>query len=234
MKYAELARGYGAIVLIGVLGLGTGGCAVAADDRSLGSEGESADQAIELEAGLPAGYPAPGPAGEVVVKRYPAYRAARAEGRGAFRKLFGHIREHDIAMTAPVEMTLKGIGTTPENERGPVEAGQKSSTRRVDMYFMYPRPDQGEVGVDGTVEVLDFPETRVLSLGFFGAAKQNRVDAALDHVRAALAQRPDLVAAGPARLLGYHSPFVTASRRYHEVQIPVKDRPTEGEQASNN
>ena len=37
-----------------------------------------------IESALPAGFPAPGPVGEAILKEYPKYRAARAEGRTSF------------------------------------------------------------------------------------------------------------------------------------------------------
>ena len=68
------------------------------------------------EAELPDGFPDPGPAGKVIVKEYPAYRLARfaalqgqpASQNGMFWPLFQHIKRNDIAMTAPVEMGLRG------------------------------------------------------------------------------------------------------------------------------
>ena len=60
-------------------------------------------------AALPEGFPDPTPAGEIQIKRYPAYRLARSKMSGAdsvaFWTLFLHIKKNEIAMTAPVEMT---------------------------------------------------------------------------------------------------------------------------------
>ena len=71
---------------------------------------------------LPAGFPAPGPVGEIIIKEYPAYRIARIRrGEGGvagspnvmFRRPFNYIKRNDIRMTAPVEM-----GYLEQVERG--------------------------------------------------------------------------------------------------------------------
>lgn len=178
------------------------------------AEAESADTPeIFVEAELPEGFPTPGPAGEVVLKTYPAYRAARAEGRNAFGQLFRHISRHDIAMTAPVEMTLE--------EPDPAEEKPPRRVRELDMAFLYADPELGDAGPDGTVEVIDLPARQALSYGFFGNATPEVVSDAIDRLHAGLDQYPDLTADGPPRLLGYNSPFVPPARRFHEVQLPV-------------
>ena len=74
------------------------------------------------EAKLPAGFPPPGPVGDVIVKTYPAHRLARTSSDAAggdnrmFMKLFGHIKRNDIAMTAPVTMDWSG---DPATRKGP-------------------------------------------------------------------------------------------------------------------
>lgn len=192
------------------------------DDRN--ADGKPELPPILLEAELPEGFPEPGPAYEVLLKQYPVYRAARAEGSDAFGKLFDHINDHGIAMTAPVEMTLDH----------PSEKDDRVA--RMDMAFMYANPDMGELGpaptpgknaADREVEVVDLPAIQVLSLGFFGRADRQQVNDALAMVERYLTSHPDLEAAGPPRLLGYNSPFVPARRRYHEVQIPVAPVATE-------
>ncbi|MEM1108809.1 MAG: heme-binding protein [Planctomycetota bacterium] len=183
------------------------------------SETASAEpRPIELSAGLPEGFPQPGPADQIVLKTYPAYRVAHAEGGDAFMQLFRHIKSNGIAMTAPVEMTLE-----------PVAEGE-SRVGRADMFFMYARPDMGQTGPDADsatpgneprVHVADLPPAQALSLGFFGYATPDRINQAVDDLRAELETRNDLVAAGPPRLFGYHDPRVPADRRFSEVQIPV-------------
>ncbi|MDH3592141.1 MAG: heme-binding protein, partial [Planctomycetota bacterium] len=160
-----------------------------------------------MEAPLPVGFPQPGPVGRVVIKKYPAYRAARAKGgsNGAFWKLFGHIKKNDIAMTAPVEMTM--------DERG-------EAMVQADMAFLYERPSQGSTGADGAVDVIDRMGIEVLSIGIRGPMTERKVKDA----RAAIQQRLRDVgwkAGGKWRLLGYNSPMVPASQRFWELQLPI-------------
>ena len=184
------------------------------DDEPVGPTPKAAD--VQLEADLPAGFPAPGPADGVQLKHYPAYRVARAEGRGAFGQLFRHITKHDIAMTAPVEMTLDESG---------------DETRPVDMMFMYPRPDMGAVGPDDTVKVMDLPPVTVFSLGRFGDGGDAVQAEALAEVHAAVDADPAWEPAGAARRFGYSSPFVPREQRYWEVQVPVRAVETDADGA---
>lgn len=158
-----------------------------------------------LEAPLPEGFPGPGPVGRIREKRYPGYRAARAEGGGAFFTLFSHIQRNGVAMTAPVEMTMdEGAGT-------------------MDMAFLYERPGQGEAGPQGAVSVLDLPARRVLSLGMRGSRSRAAFGAAR-RVLLARMEREGLEADGPFRVLGYNSPMVPPADSFWEVQVPVRAR----------
>ncbi|MHC4548403.1 MAG: heme-binding protein [Planctomycetota bacterium] len=164
-----------------------------------------------LEAPLPAGFPAPGPVGEVVVKDYPSYRAARAEGGNSFWTLFTHIKKHRIAMTAPVEM---GLAEPPDG----------GEMQRQNMAFLYASPDLGKPGRDGRVEVVDLKPVRVLSCGIRGPLTREKVEQA----KRSIAQRLEGGGerrAGAWRLLGYNSPMVPATRRFWELQLPVVATP---------
>lgn len=165
-----------------------------------------ADVAFEpvKEADLPEGFPRAGEVGRVVVKEYPEYRAARADGRAAFGRLFQHIQKHSIPMTAPVEMTLD------------------DDLRMQDMAFLYERPTQGGAGPDELVEVLDLEPVRVLSICIRGPRTTDEVRRAERLLRTALHDR-NLTPAGPLRTLGYSSPMVPTSRRYWELQIPIAE-----------
>ncbi|MHC5051881.1 MAG: heme-binding protein [Planctomycetota bacterium] len=164
-----------------------------------------ADLAFEpfMEAPLPEGFPAPGPVGRVVVKEYPRYRAARAEGRNSFWTLFRHIKKNDVQMTAPVEQTMN------------------DDMREVDMAFLYEEPDQGVAGMDGKVRVLDHEPLTVLSIGMRGGRDAEMVQRAKTWIEERLAAE-GLKRAGDWRLLGYNSPMVPASKRFWELQLPVK------------
>lgn len=159
-----------------------------------------------VEANLPEGYPAPGPVGEIVVKTYPAYRAAWADGdrgRGTFMTLFNHIKKNDIAMTAPVEMTMDEDGRSMQA-----------------MAFLYGEREWGPVGTDGRVEVKDMAAAKFVSIGMRGRMSDEDRSWAIgqlrDHIKA-----KGLKAVGPMRVLGYNSPMVPNAMKYSEIQIPV-------------
>jgi uncharacterized surface protein with fasciclin (FAS1) repeats len=158
-----------------------------------------------VEAPMPEGFPAPGRVGRVTEKTYPAYRAARAEGANTFWTLFDHIKKNDVAMTAPVEMTMEPTG--------------QDGLRMLDQAFLYERPTLGAAGVLGKVSVLDLPARTVLSIGMRG----NPSTADVARARAALEARlakDGLERAGPFRMMAYNSPMVPAAQRFWELQIP--------------
>jgi len=126
-----------------------------------------------------------------------------------FWTLFRHIQKHEIAMTAPVEMSM-------------AEAGELLTM--TDMAFLYGTPHVGEPGRDGRVDVVDLGPTRVLSLGLFGPLTAERMAEARRAIERRL-ERDGLARAGDWRLLGYNSPMVPETRRFYELQIPVADRP---------
>jgi uncharacterized surface protein with fasciclin (FAS1) repeats len=156
-----------------------------------------------MEAALPEGFPAPGPLGRIVVKEYPQYRAARAEGGNSFWTLFQHIKKNDVEMTTPVEMTMN------------------DDMREMDMAFLYEGPRQGQAGLDGAVQVLDLEPITVLSIGMRGARDQEAVLQAKAWIEERMAQ-DGWSRAGSWRMLGYNSPMVPAAKRYWELQVPVR------------
>jgi len=160
-----------------------------------------------IEAPLPAGFPAPGPVGEVVFKEYPKYRAARAEGRLSFWTLFSHIKRNKIEMTAPVEISVT------ENDAELEEQG---------MAFLYATPELGSAGKDGSVDVVDLDPVRVLSYGIRGPKTDKKLRAAMEAINARLSQESaNWKRDGEWRLLGYNSPMIPADRRFWELQVPV-------------
>lgn len=161
------------------------------------------------EAEIPAEFPGFTRVGQIEIKHYPAYRKASASGPAAFWTLFWHIKQNNVAMTAPVEM----------NYGNPTS----STNRELSMSFLYERPDQGTAGTRGAVDVVDVPAMKVVSIGCRGA----RTAAASNAAREALLKwldenKEDYVAAGPMRIMGYNSPFVPRDKNFFEVQIPVK------------
>lgn len=162
-----------------------------------------------MEAELPRGYPAPGPLGEIRIKQYPAYRMAVSKGgTTAFWSLFSHIKRHDIPMTAPVEMSYGKADASRPTEQS--------------MAFLYGAPDMGQTGSDGNVEVVDAEPVTVVSIGLNGSRSETRIEQARDQLLNWLAESSQYEVAGPMRVLGYNSPFVSRDRKYWEVQIPVR------------
>ncbi|HSI35324.1 MAG TPA: heme-binding protein [Tepidisphaeraceae bacterium] len=171
------------------------------------------------EALLPKNFPPPGPVGEVIVKHYPAYRAARVAAKpgaapgqdGMFMTLFRHIQSNDIPMTAPVEMTYDPAATADVK-------------RPAAMAFLYQSTDVGAAGPAGDkVDVVDVPPAAVVSVGVRGSYRGAAFANGLAQLRAYLAAHPaDLEPAGPPRYLGYNSPIVPPFAQYGEVQIPVR------------
>lgn len=160
-----------------------------------------------VEAPMPEGFPAPGGVRRVVERSYPAYRAARAQGGNSFWTLFNHIKKNDVAMTAPVEMTM--------------EPTAGDGMRMIDQAFLYERPTLGAAGVEGKVEVLDLPARTVLSIGMRGKASSDDVARARAALESRLA-KDGLEPSGPFRMMGYNSPMVPAAKSYWELQVPFE------------
>jgi hypothetical protein len=165
-------------------------------------------------AAVPEGWPELTPVGEVEVKPYPVYRAATVtetdlSGAGMqpmFMELFRHIKDNDIAMTAPVAMTYADGDAAPAMSS---------------MAFLYRRPDQGVAGTDGPVRIEDLEAHRFASVGMRGGYTAETYTKGLGLLRAWLEAHPEWRATGGPRFLGYNGPFVPVFMRYGEVQIPV-------------
>lgn len=170
------------------------------------------------EAPRPEGFPELTPVGEIRLQHYPKYRLAKTdmtliEGR-AFWTLFNHIKEREIAMTAPVEMTY---------------ADDEKATKKTSMSFLYRSTEQGELGAADKVEVLDVPAQMAISIGIRGSANKERVADAKSRLETWLAAHQDeYESCGPLRVMSHNSPFVADNKQYSEVQLPVRikeDRP---------
>jgi hypothetical protein len=161
------------------------------------------------EAEMPRGFPKYTPVGQIEVKEYPAYRKATASGMGEFWKLFGHIQQNNVAMTAPVEMDYGDAKAQKPGERS--------------MSFLYGSPELGTAGSQGDVAVSDVPAMKVVSIGCRGNRTAAAVTAAQRKLLDYLSEHKDKYAiAGPIRVMGYNSPFVPRDKNFFEVQIPVK------------
>jgi hypothetical protein len=195
-------------------------CLVAVASAAVAEEGSVRRPMMISEAKLPAGFPGPGPVGEVIVKTYPAHRLARAEAAGGgddgrFMKLFRHIERNEIAMTAPVEMVMDD-----DESRAAAAAGS--------MAFLYGSADIGAIGpdpADPSVVVEDVPEATVVSLGIRGSYREDRFAGFVATLRDWIEAHPEWIAAGPPRTLAYNSPFVPGVLKYAEVQISIVPAP---------
>jgi hypothetical protein len=166
-----------------------------------------------IEAPLPEGFPEPTPAGEIRTQKYPQYRLAKTDmtffQSRAFWTLFNHIKKHEIAMTAPVEMQY---ATDPDGR--PKESS---------MAFLYRSTQQGSPGVEDEVEVMDIPAHLAVSIGLRGDATKARVADAKRRLEQWIADHAaEYEASGALRVMGYNSPFVPDAKRFTEVQIPVR------------
>jgi len=170
------------------------------------------DFEILMESPQPEGWPAPGPAFEISIKHYPAYRAAVKEGGNGFWPLFRHISDRDIPMTAPVEMAME------END---------GRYRMTNMAFLYQSLEVGETGeVENGVEVVDYPAISVVNFGSNGNYNQDKIDTILEDIDAYLESIADeWQPTGEMRVMGYNSPMVPAKKRYYEVQVLIEPVP---------
>jgi len=178
---------------------------------------------------LPEGYPRPTPPGAMEIKYYPSVRRAEIRGGGgkddgmfgmntaaAFFPLFTHIKQRDIAMTAPVEMDYEGL-----ERRGDGLVADSWS-----MSFLYREPDLGPTGSDGRIRVHDTEPVVVLALGVRGDLDDATMGRRLDDLEAWIEARSDWERAGSPRTFGYNGPDMPRDRRWHEIQIPI--RPASG------
>lgn len=172
-----------------------------------------------IDTPLPEGYPDPTPPGAIDLKRYPVVRRAVVTGAGepergmnrAFWPLFRHIQSRDIAMTSPVEMDFHSEGD-----------GQ---AREWTMSFLYRERAQGPTGeAKRGVRVVDSEAITVVSLGFQGAYKPEATAERLTPLREWLGAHPEWEQAGDPRALYYNGPERRESRRWGEVQIPIRPR----------
>jgi hypothetical protein len=178
-----------------------------ADDA--GGRQDAKEPRYVAEAPLPKGWPKPGPYGEVVVKEFPAYRAAYTPGWSstfAFWRLFNHIKRQEIPMTAPVEM---GMG-----RRG----GKGDKLGMKYMGFLYQHGEVGDLGKDGKrVEVFDMPAVKALSYTWQGPRNGATIKTAKQAVDKALKERG--LKSSDYRVLGYNGPGVADAKKTWEMLL---------------
>ena len=163
----------------------------------------------------PENWPELTPIGKVAVREYPTYRAATVEDKDLeksgmspmFMELFRHIKNNDIAMTAPVDMSYDTTGEAP---------------RMASMAFLYRSPDLGSTGEQGAVRVEDLQPRTFASVGVRGGYTDKNFTRGLEQLNDFLATTTEWTIDGPPRYLGYNGPFVPWFWRYGEVQVPVR------------
>ncbi|MEN1705383.1 MAG: heme-binding protein [Planctomycetota bacterium] len=162
--------------------------------------------------------PRPTPPGAIEIKTYPSIRQAEysgsgdgtGAGRNGFMPLFQHISTNDIAMTAPVEMRY-------------TDTDGDATTDRWTMAFLYHTPENGPVGSDGDVVILDTEPVTVVSIGIQGGASLDSDGGdPLRTLEAWLEASTEWERAGDTRRLGYNGPYVPVRNRWWELQIPIK------------
>ena len=151
------------------------------------------------------------PVGEIKILKLPARIALEAtsedhyfsENNGLFRKLFGYISNHDLAMTTPVEADID-----PGKMRFFV--GKKDAEK--------PRPNTS------TVTVRDLESMTVVAIGVRGSYseenfKENKT-ALLDWLK----ENPDYEQAGSAYAVYWDGPFIPWFLKRSEIHLPIQPR----------
>jgi hypothetical protein len=173
-----------------------------------------------IDTPLPEGYPAPTPPGAIELKIYPSVRRVEVSGagrdnNGGFWPLFRHIQRENIAMTSPVEMDY------PESTTAPVDASPWV------MSFLYRTPELRAATPDPNdprLTVRDTEPITVISLGGRGDYSSRRIARDAETLRQWLADQEEWQEAGPVRALLYNGPSIFPSRKWLEVQLPVKPK----------
>jgi effector-binding domain-containing protein len=153
-------------------------------------------------------YPRTAP-GDLELKTLPAARWMRTESstdyfaadNGLFMKLFRYIDSNKIPMTAPVEAGIKP-GTM-------VFYMDDASAKRADL------------AETPQVKLSSVPERRVAAIGIRGSYSRENYEEALTELKAWLAKRTDVKAAGEPYAVYWNSPFVPFFLKQSEVHIPV-------------
>jgi effector-binding domain-containing protein len=153
-------------------------------------------------------YPRTAP-GDLELKTLPAARWMRTESstdyfaadNGLFMKLFRYIDSNKIPMTAPVEAGIKP-GTM-------VFYMDDASAKRADL------------AETAQVKLSSVSERRVAAIGIRGSYSRENYEEALTELKAWLAKRTDVKAAGEPYAVYWNSPFVPFFLKQSEVHIPV-------------
>lgn len=151
--------------------------------------------------------------GVVEIKTIPAATLLIATSEGSyfsntnnlFMRLFGYIKEHDISMTAPVE--------------GHFDVEHESM-----RFYVGPEDARKALTNDVSVEVAQFPERRVASLGARGSYRRKNVYTTRAKLLDWLDKNDQYEAVGPVYGVFWDPPFIPWFLRRYEVHVPVEAR----------
>jgi len=168
---------------------------------------------------LPDGFPPPTPDGKILVKRYPAYRAATFRYQGelslaanrAFSPLFNHISSNNISMTSPVVTRYPTSTTGSEEELGTAKVS-----------FLYRTNDIYPNEIASNIEIEDISSTIVVSLGLQGSYSYQSYIDSLQKLKDWLARHPEYRAVGSPRRFFYDGPYIPDYFKRSEIQIPIE------------
>ena len=151
------------------------------------------------------------PVGEIKILELPARIALEAtsdnhyfaENNGLFRKLFGYISKHDLAMTTPVEADIN-----PGKMRFFV--GEQDADK--------PRPDTSAV----TARNLD--AMTVVAIGIRGSYSEENFTENKTVLLNWLKENPDYEQAGSAYAVYWDGPFIPWFLKRSEIHLPIQSR----------
>ena len=189
--------------------------ALSAEEVAPAEKGADLPAGFISEAPLPEGFPPPSEPGKVVEKTYPVLRSYSAEGPNAFFRCFMYLQKNEHEMTAPVVMDYEGGQAAAVGERSEMPVPVKR------MHFLLETLDLDQPKVEGDIQVADMLPLRVLSIAYQGQLTREQIDGLESQLTVALAERPELKAAGKSRILGYNSPMIPLDKSFWEIQLPV-------------
>jgi hypothetical protein len=153
----------------------------------------------------------PTPPGKVEIKTIPALTAIVNQGDGEdyfeengdlFMPLFRYIQERDIAMTTPVESTMKPASMS---------------------FYIGSDAKGAPLEPDGPVKVTRLPERTVLAIGISGSYSRKNYEKALNQAREWLKGQSDYEATGEeARMIYWDAPFVPWFLKKSELHLDVR------------
>ncbi|MGD1917037.1 MAG: heme-binding protein [Phycisphaerales bacterium] len=212
---------------------------------------------MRTTAALPKGYPRPTPAGAMEVKHYPSVRRAEITVEAsprwgmnmAFFPLFRHIKDREIAMTAPVEADLPMMARNAATQLEDGDASDiESRTGEMTVSFLYRTSELGPTGdAEENVRVIDTKPVTVVALGIRGTMNNDRIEREIEKLYGWIADQGDTNAGpdgeqasgrwsadGDPRILGYNGPDVPRRDQWWEVQLPITWTQLADDSATNN